>query len=90
MSFTTFLLRLVGRSPEQVEEQKRFERNLKGLSRTEEDLDQLLQEIREVDHAYQEKKTAFEQTERAASSLAPPELEDDNDVRITYASEHDL
>lgn len=85
MSFTTFLLRLVGRSPEQVKEQERFERNLKGLTQSEADLDQLLVEIREVDQAYQEKKDTLEKTKAAIST--PPK---ENDVRIDYASEHDL
>lgn len=56
MSFTTFLLRLVGRSPEQIKEQERFEQNLKNLSEGEQELDSLVKEIREVDQAYQEKR----------------------------------
>ena len=80
MSFTTFLLRLVGKSPEQVKEQERFEKNLKKLDVTEEDLDALLVEIREVDQAYQEKKDVYK-------SIEPPEGED---VRIELTSEPDL
>lgn len=85
MSFTTFLLRLVGRSPEQVKEQERFERNLRDLDERESQLDNLLVEIREVDRTYQYKRTTFVQT---ADSVRPPAEE--QDVRIKFVSDPDL
>lgn len=59
MSFTTFLLRLVGRAPDQLEEQRRFEENLKKLDRRDVELDELVAEIREIDQAVQEKTEAL-------------------------------
>lgn len=84
MSITTFLLRLVGRSPEQVLEQERFERNLRELDERGQELDQLLEKIRGVDQVYQEKKATCEETAR---SVYPP---GDQDVRINFSSDPDL
>lgn len=71
MSFTTFLLRLVGQHPEQVKEQKRFEDNLKELEVRDKELDGLLQGIREIDQAVQEKTEAL-----SAVTSARPEAND--------------
>jgi len=81
MSFTTFLLRLVGRSPEQVKQQERFERNMKKLDASDEELDELLAEIRGVDQASQEKKGTLD-------SIRP--FEGIQDVRIELTSETDF
>jgi predicted nucleic acid-binding Zn-ribbon protein len=84
MSLTTFLLRLLGKSPEQVQERERFERNMRQLDVREEELDKLLAEIREVDQTYQDKRSTLART---ANSVRP--MEGPDDVRIRFASEHD-
>lgn len=90
MSFTTFLLRLVGRSPEQIQEQERFEQNLKALDESTKELDKVLEDIRAVDRSYQEKKEAA--VSAILSSSPPPRFvpSEEEDVRIRYASDPDL
>lgn len=84
MSFTRFLLRLFGRSPEQLQEQERFEQSLRELALTEQELDDLLYEIREVDEAYQGKKETFESMRPPISELGEP------DVRTAFTSDVDM
>jgi hypothetical protein len=80
MSFTAFLLKLVGKHPEQVEEQKRFEDNMEELDDRGRELDSLLDGIREVDKTVRTKSEAYEYT---AQSMRPskhdrPEEQEDS------------
>jgi hypothetical protein len=70
MGFTTFLLRLVGRDPEQLREQEKFKENLGKLDETDQELDALMVEIRQIDKVWEEKKATME----AASSERPPPI----------------
>ncbi len=70
MSFTTFLLRLVGRDPEQLREQEKFKKNLDKLDETDHELDALMVEIRQMDKVWEEKKATMD----AASSVQPPPI----------------
>jgi uncharacterized protein (DUF342 family) len=80
MSFTTFLLRLVGRHPEQVEEQKRFKENLEELDEREQELDDLLKDIREVDQAVQDKTAALSTVSSMAPGPHEPRKEQDDEA----------
>ena len=68
-----FLLKLVGRHPDQVRERARFEENLRQMDERDKELDGLLGDIREADRAIQSGKDIV------LASEYPPPGEDDGD-----------
>jgi hypothetical protein len=85
MSFTAFLLKLVGKHPEQVEQQKRFEENMEELDERRLELDSLLKGIREVDQTIRNKTDALQDT---VNSMRPEphereEPEEPGEVSVT-------
>jgi hypothetical protein len=67
MSVRGFILRLVGRHPEQLSERRRFEENLRRLDEKDKELDELVNEIRDADRAIQSGKGIV-----LASQYPPP------------------
>lgn len=67
MSVRGFILRLVGRHPEQVLERRRFEENLRRLDEKDKELDELVNDIRDTDRAIQSGKDIV-----LASQYPPP------------------
>lgn len=67
MSVRGFILKLVGRHPDQVREKARFEENLRRLDEKDKELDALVNEIRDTDKAIQSGKDI-----RLASQYPPP------------------
>ncbi len=56
MNVHGFILKLMGRHPEQVRERVRFEENLRKLDETDKELDELVNDIRDADKAIQSGK----------------------------------
>ena len=67
MSVRAFILRLVGRHPEQIRERARFEENLRRLDEKDKELDALCDDIRDADKAIQSGKDIM-----LASQYPPP------------------
>ena len=82
MGLTTFLLRLIGRSPEQVQEQERFDSTIHEFEARDRQLDSLLLNIRDVDKTYRDKTVVHK---KIAESVRPTEGPDD--VRIELVSD---
>lgn len=72
MSWPVFLLRLVGKSPEQVKVQEDFKRALEKMDDLEEELDGLLVEIRSVDQTMKQKNRILGEV----SSAPPPRIKE--------------
>lgn len=73
MTLRAFLLKLVGKHPDQVKERARFEENLRRLDEKDKELDELLNDIRETDRAIQSGKDI------KLASQYPPPGDDDGD-----------
>jgi hypothetical protein len=67
MSVRGFILKLVGRHPDQVRERARFEENLRRLDEKDKELDELVNDIRDTDRAIQSGKDIV-----LASQYPPP------------------
>ncbi len=86
MSFTAFLLKLVGKHPEQVEQQKRFEDNMEELDERRRELDSLLEGIKEVDKTVRTKSEAYEdsvESMRPSDNDRPEEQEESGEVSVS-------
>ena len=68
MTWPVFLLRLVGKSPEQLKTQEQFDKALSKLDELNSELDEVLDEIRSVDATVKSKNAALDIT----ASSAPP------------------
>ena len=70
----SFILKLVGRHPDQIREQRRYEENLRRLDEKDKELDDLLSEIRETDRSIQSGKDI-----KLASQYPPPGDDDERE-----------
>lgn len=85
MSFTAFLLKLVGKHPEQLEEQERFDENMRELDKCRGALDSLEEGIEDVRRTVQDKSDALHET---VTSLRPEgnEREETEESGVTSVS----
>lgn len=75
MNLKAFLLKLVGKHPDQVRERTRFEENLRRMDERDKELESLLTDIRETDRAIQSSGNI-----KLASQYPPPGEEDDDET----------
>jgi hypothetical protein len=78
MTLRAFLLKLVGRHPDQVRERARFEENLRLMGEKDKELDELLNDIHETDKAIQSGGEI-----RLASTYPPPDDGADEEHQAT-------
>lgn len=86
MTWPSFLLRLVGKAPEQVEVQENFKKALSKMDEVDSELDELLEEIRSVDSTVKAKSVALGIT---ASSTPPGTVRILNELKEQEKEESD-